>query len=162
MSNLTRWGPDREMMTLREAMDRLFDDAFTRPFSLMRDGGSTWSTPAIDMYLTDDEVVVKAALPGIKADEVQIDVTDDATGPVVTIRGETKHEEEQTSSPQGKDKAWHIREHRWGAFERSVRLPTGVISEKAKADFEDGILTITLPRLEEVKPRTITVKNKTK
>ena len=74
MSNLTRWEPVREMMTLREAMDRLFDDAFTRPFSLGREGGSNWSSPAIDMYQTDDEVVVRAALPGIKSDEVQINV----------------------------------------------------------------------------------------
>ena len=67
MSNLTRWEPVREMMTLREAMDRLFDDAFTRPINL-RDGG--WSSPAVDMYQTDNDVVVKAALPGFKADEV--------------------------------------------------------------------------------------------
>ena len=154
MSNLTRWDPDRETLTLREAMDRLFDDAFTRPFSLMRDGGSTWSSPAIDMYQTDNDVVVKAALPGIKAEEVQINVTGDATAPVVTIKGEMKHEEEK------KDKSWHIREHRWGAFERSIRLPTGVISDKAKADFDNGILTITLPKSEKVKPKTITVKTK--
>jgi HSP20 family protein len=144
------------MMTLREAMDRLFDDAFTRPFSLVREGGSTWSSPSIDMFETEDDVVVRAALPGIKADEVQINVTGDTTGPVVTIRGETKHEEEK------KDKSWHIREHRWGAFERSVRLPGGVIADKAKADFDNGILTITLPKSEEVKPRTISVKTKTK
>jgi HSP20 family protein len=135
------------MMTLREAMDRLFDDAFTRPISL-RDGG--WSSPAIDMYQTDDEVVVKAALPGFKADEVQINVT----GDVLTIRGEMKQEEEK------KDRAWHIREQRWGSFERSVALPTAVTSDKANADFENGILTITLPKAEEVKPRTITVKAK--
>src|SRR5919106_612735 len=150
MSNLTRWEPAREMMTLREAMDRLFDDAFTRPFSLTREGGSTWSSPAIDMFQTDNEVVVKAALPGIKADEVQINVT----GDVLTIKGETKHEEEK------KDKSWHIREHRWGAFERSISLPTGVNSDRAKADFDNGILTITLPKLEEVRPKMITVKTK--
>ncbi len=153
MSNLTRWEPVREMMTLREAMDRLFDDAFTRPINL-RDGG--WSSPAVDMYQTDDEVVVKAALPGFKADEVQINVT----GDVLTLRGETKHEEEKASSPQGKDKAWHIREHRWGSFERSIALPTEVTADKAVADFENGILTITLPKAEEVKPKTITVKAK--
>src|SRR5689334_14601509 len=147
MNNLTRWEPARETMTLREAMDRLFDDAFTRPFSMMRDGGSTWSSPAIDMYQTDNDVVVKAALPGIKADEVQINVT----GDVLTLKGEMKHEEEK------KDKSWHIREQSWGAFERSVRLPTAVVSEKAKADFGDGILTITLPKSAEVKPKTITV-----
>lgn len=150
MTNLTRWEPAREMMTLREAMDHLFDDAFTRPFSLMRNGGSTWSSPAIDMYQTDNEVVVKAALPGIKADEVQINVT----GDILNIRGETKQAEEK------KNKSWHIREQRWGAFERSVLLPTGVISDKAKADFDNGILTITLPKAENVKPKTITVKTK--
>jgi len=147
MSNLTRWEPVREMMTLREAMDRLFDDAFTRPISL-RDGG--WTSPAVDMYQTDDEVVVKAALPGFKADEVQINVT----GEVLTLRGETKHEEEK------KDKAWHIREHRWGSFERSIALPTEVTADKAVADFENGILTIMLPKAEEVKPKTISVKAK--
>ena len=152
MSNLTRWEPAREMMTLREAMDRLFDDAFTRPFSLMREGGSTqaWSSPAIDMYQTGNEVVVKAALPGIKPDEVQINVT----GDILTIRGETKQEEEK------KDKSWHIREQRWGAFDRSVRLPTDVVADKAKADFDNGVLTITLPKSEQVKPKTITVKTK--
>jgi HSP20 family protein len=147
MSNLTRWEPVREMMTLREAMDRLFDDAFTRPINL-RDGG--WTSPAVDMYQTDDEVVVRAALPGFKADEVQINVT----GDVLTLRGETKHEEEK------KERAWHIREHRWGSFERSIALPTEVTADKAVADFENGILTITLPKAEEVKPKTITVKAK--
>jgi HSP20 family protein len=150
MSNLTRWEPGREVMTLRDAMDRLFDDAFTRPFSLMRAGGSTLSSPAIDMYQTNNEVVVKAALPGFKADEVQINVT----GDILTLRGEVKQEEEK------KDRSWHIREHRWSSFERSVRLPTGVISDKAQADFQNGILTITLPKLEEVRPKTITVKAK--
>ena len=147
MSNLTRWEPVREMMTLREAMDRLFDDAFTRPINL-RDGG--WTSPAVDMYQTDDEVVVKAAIPGFNADEVQINVT----GDVLTLRGETKHEEEK------KEKAWHIREHRWGSFERSIALPTEVTADKAVADFENGILTVTLPKAEEVKPKTITVKAK--
>ena len=146
MSNLPRWEPAREMMTLREAMDRLFDDAFTRPFS-MRDG---WSAPAIDMYQTDDEIVVKASLPGIKADEVQINIT----GDVLTLKGEVKHEEES------KDKAWHIREQRWGSFQRSVALPTNVVADKAKAEFENGILNITLPKAEEVKPKTITINTK--
>ena len=147
MSNLTRWEPVREMMTLREAMDRLFDDAFTRPISI-RDGGST--APAIDMYQTDDEIVVKAALPGFKADEVQINVT----GEVLTLKGELRHEEDK------KDKAWHIREHRWSSFERSISLPTEVRADQAHADFENGVLTITLPKADEVKPRTISVKAK--
>lgn len=146
MSNLIRWEPAREMMTLREAMDRLFDDAFTRPLSL----AGNWSAPAVDMYQTDNEVVVKAALPGIKADEVQINIT----GEVLTLKGEVKQSEET------KEKAYHIREQRWGAFERSIILPTDVVADKAKADFENGILTITLPKAEEVKPKTITIKSK--
>ena len=146
MSNLIRWEPAREMMTLREAMDRLFDDAFTRPLTL-RDG---WSVPAIDMYQTDDEIVVKAALPGLEADEVQINIT----GEVLHIKGEMKHEEEK------KERAWHIREQRWGAFERSVALPIEVVADKAKAEFENGILTITLPKADEVKPKVINIKAK--
>lgn len=146
MSNLIRWEPAREMMTLREAMDRLFDDAFTRPLSL-RDG---WSVPAIDMYQTDDEIVVKAALPGVKADEVQINIT----GEVLTLKGEIKHEEDK------QEKAWHIHEQRYGSFERSIVLPTDVVADKAKAEFENGILTVTLPKADEVKPRTINVKAK--
>ncbi len=146
MSNLTRWEPARKMMTLREAMNRLFDDAFTHPLSI-RD---SWSAPAIDMYQTDDEVIVKAAMPGIKADEVQINIT----GDVLTLKSEVKHEEEQ------RDKAWHIREQRWGSFQRSVTLPTNVVSDKAKAEFENGILTITLPKAEGVRPKTITINAK--
>ena len=146
MSNLIRWEPAREMMTLREAMDHLFDDAFTRPLTL-RDG---WSAPAIDMYQTDDEIVVKASLPGVKADEVQINIT----GEVLTLKGETRQVEEK------KDKAWHMREQRWGAFERAIALPTEVVADKAKAEFENGILTITLPKAEEVRPKSISIKTK--
>ncbi len=146
MSNLIRWEPAREMMTLREAMDHLFDDAFTRPLTL-RDG---WSAPAIDMYQTDDEIVVKASLPGVKADEVQINIT----GEILTIKGETKQVEEK------KDKAWHMREQRWGTFERAIALPTEVTADKAKAEFENGILTITLPKAEEVKPKIININAK--
>jgi HSP20 family protein len=146
MSNLIRWEPAREMMTLREAMDHLFDDAFTRPLTL-RDG---WSAPAIDMYQTDDEIVVKASLPGVKADEVQINIT----GEVLTLKGETKQVEEK------KEKAWHMREQRWGTFERAIALPTEVVADKAKAEFENGILTITLPKAEEVKPKIINIKAK--
>jgi len=151
MSNLIRWEPAREMMTLREAMDRLFDDAFTRPLGFGNGhDGSVWSVPAVDMYQTDDEVVVKASLPGIKADEVQINVT----GDVLTIKGETKQKDDVN------EKAYHIREQRWGMFERSIALPTSVKADKARADFENGLVTITLPKAEEVKPKSITIKAK--
>ena len=146
MSNIIRWEPAREMMTLREAMDRLFDDAFTRPFST----GGMGTIPAIDMYQTDNEVVIKAALPGIKAEAVQVNVT----GELLTLKGEMKHEEES------REKAWHIREQRWGSFERSVALPVAVVADKAKAEYENGILIITLPKADEVKPKQISVKVK--
>jgi HSP20 family protein len=146
MSNLTRWEPVREMMTLREAMDRLFDDAFTRPFSA--NAGSI--VPAIDLYQNEDEVVVKASLPGLRTEDVHISVTAD----VLTLRGEFKEESEQ------KENTYHLRENRYGEFERQVMLPTDVQSDKAKADFENGILTITLPKAETVKPRTINIKAK--
>lgn len=146
MSNLTRWEPVREMMTLREAVDRLFDDAFTRPIGT--NGGSI--IPAIDLYQTDDEVVVKAALPGLKPDDVQITVTND----LLTLRGEFKWENGQ------KNATYHIREQRHGSFERSISLPVAVQTEKAKADFQNGILTISLPKAESVRPKTISIKAK--
>jgi HSP20 family protein len=139
----------RQMVTLREAMDHLFDDAFTRPFG-MTDGWHTSSMPAIDMYQTDSEVVVKASLPGMKAEDVQINMT----GDLLTIKGEMK----QTDETKKKD--YHFREQRWGAFERSVRLPIAIVSDKSKAEFEDGVLTVTLPKAEELKPKLITIKAK--
>lgn len=145
MSNLIRWEPAREMMTLRDAMDRLFDDAFTRPLRL---NDARWSIPAVDMYQTDNEIVVKAAIPGVKIDDVQISIT----GELLTIKGEVKETEEVT------EKAYHLREQRWGTFERTIALPTDVIAEKAKAEFENGVLAITLPKAEEVRPRTINIK----
>jgi HSP20 family protein len=132
------------MMTLREAMDRLFDDAFTSPLSL----GRASAVPAIDMYQTEAEVVVKAAIPGFKADDVQINIT----GEVLSIRGESRQENET------REKTWQMREQRWGTFERRVVLPTLVKANDARAEFEDGILTITLPKAEESRPKTISIK----
>lgn len=145
MSNLTRFEPVREFMTLRDAMDRLFDDAFTRPITNMSGG---YAGPAIDLYQDANEVVVKASLPGLKPDDVQISVV----GDVLTLRGEFKEESEK------KEATYHIREHRQGSFERSIRLPTTVQTDKAHADFENGVLTVALPKAEEVKPRTISIK----
>jgi HSP20 family protein len=134
------------MMTLREAMDRLFDDAFTRPIGMS--GGSV--VPAIDLFQTEDEVVIKASLPGLNSEDVHISVTAD----VLTLSGEFKQEDEK------KEATYHIREHRYGSFERSVMLPVDVQTDKAKADFENGVLTITLPKAETVKPKTINIKAK--
>ena len=146
MSNLSRWEPMREMLTLREAMNQLFDDSFTRPIGT----SAVTVIPAVDLYEENDQVVVKAALPGLKAEDVQISVTSD----LLTLRGEFK------SGPEPKTATYHLREYRYGSFERSLRLPTEVQTDKAKADFENGILTITLPKAEALKPRTISIKAK--
>ena len=148
MADMIRWEPMRDMVTLRDAMDRLFDEAFTRPWGL--DGGRGAGMPAVDMYQTADDVILKVAVPGMKPEDVQISVT----GDTLTVKGETREETDN------KEKAYHIREQRWGSFERTITLPTAVRSDKAQAEFENGILNIRLPKAEDVKARTITVKAK--
>ncbi len=146
MSNLSRWEPVQQMMTLREAMDRLFNEAFTRPIAYA--GGM--EMPSVDMYQTDNDVVVKAALPGINPDDVNISVTAD----VLTLKGDYKQEEDV------KDAQYHIREHRHGMFERSIMLPVAVQPDKAKAEFDKGILSVSLPKAEAVKAKTVNIKVK--
>jgi HSP20 family protein len=102
------------------------------------------------MYQTEDEVVLKASLPGFKPEQVQVNVT----GDVLTIKGEAREEQET------QERAYHVRERRWGSFERSLMLPSGVAADKARADFENGILTVTLPKAEEARPKTISIKAK--
>ena len=145
MSNLIRWEPEREMMSLRDAMNHLFDGAFT-PMSMLR----TMGAPSVDLYQTEDDIVVSASLPGMKTEDVQISIT----GDLLTIRGEFKEKRDK------KEKYYSLREQRIGAFERTLSLPAQVQADKAHAEFEDGILTITLPKSEAVKPKTITVKAK--
>ena len=149
MTSLIRWEPIREMATMRDALDRVFDEALTRPFPGAIFGGDQ-SVPAMDVYQTDDALVVKMSLPGIKPEDVQITV---ANG-VLTVRGETREETEE------KEKAYHLRERRYGSFSRSVALPIQVNVEKSAAEFEDGILSLKLPKAEEAKARTIAVKTK--
>jgi HSP20 family protein len=149
MSSLIRWEPFNELVSLRDAMDRLFEDSFVRP----RFG---WVTPlraadlAVDMYETKDEVVVKASLSGIKPEEVDVTIM----GDTLTIRGESKEENEI------KEADYIRKERRYGAFSRSVTLPSGLKSDKADATFENGMLTLKIPKSEEIKPKSIRVKAK--
>jgi len=106
--------------------------------------------PAIDLYQTHEDVIVKAALPGMTAEDVEISVA----GDMLTLKGEIQRKDER------EDAAYLIREQRYGRFERSLMLPTEVQSDKAQAEFENGILTVTLPKAEQVRPKTITVKVK--
>jgi HSP20 family protein len=146
MSNLIRYDPMREMMGMRDAMDRVFEDFFGRSPV----GYEGYGIVNMDMYQTSDDVIVKASIPGIKPEDLNISIT----GDTLNIRGEIKLEEEV------KEANYHMREMRSGSFTRSVLLPCKVVSDKAKADFENGILKLTLPKAEEIKPKTITVKAK--
>jgi len=146
MANLIRWDPVREVMGMRELMDRAFDDFFSRG-AISNEG---YGVVNIDMIQTDDDIIIKASVPGVKPDNLSISVT----GDTLTIRGEVKEDQEI------KEGNYHIRELRMGSFARSVLLPGPVITEKAKAEFENGILRLTLPKAEEIKPKTITVKAK--
>ncbi len=148
---IERWQPFRELVSLREAMDKLFEDSFVRPSRLFATLGEE-VVPAVDVYQTPDEVVVKASLPGVKAEDVNIDIT----GDTLTIKGETKAEEEV------KRENYIYQERRYGAFSRTVALPTGLKLDKAEATMADGVLTLTIPKAEEVKPKQIKIKTREK
>ena len=149
VTNLVRWQPFTELMSLRQAMDKLFEDSFFTPFRLIGATDTALAAP-IDVYHTDKDVVVKAALPGVKPEDVDINVT----GDTLSIRGETKAEE----NVKREDYLYH--EHRYSAFRRSVTLPSGLDTDKSKASLEDGILTLTIPKSAKIKPKSIKVKAK--
>lgn len=143
MADITRWDPFAELQSLRQTMDRLFDDA--RPWRFNVNGGEAYFP--VDLYETNDEVVVKASLPGVKPEDIDISVT----GQVLTLKGESKEEHEE------KAQNYYRRERRSGSFVRQLQLPTDVEPDRAEAVFEHGVLRLTLPKAEAVKPRTIKV-----
>ncbi|HIE38933.1 MAG TPA: Hsp20/alpha crystallin family protein [Anaerolineales bacterium] len=147
MSNLIRWEPFRDLISLREAMDRLFEESFVRPRGGWIRAGEM-ETLAVDMYETEDSIVVKATVPGVTPEDLDISLT----GDTLTIRGEVKREEEV------KEENYLRRERYYGSFCRSLPLPTQVVADDAEAVFENGVLTLTLPKAEEVRPRAIKVK----
>ena len=145
---MMRWEPPREMVTLRQAMDRLLGESFVRPLSLWPQ--LELADVPIDMYQTDKDVVVKATLPGVDAEDVEISIA----GDILTIKGEHSEEEEVNEGD------YIHRERRIGTFTRSVHLPVSVDSNKADAVFDKGVLTVTLPKKEESKPKKIKAKHK--
>jgi HSP20 family protein len=152
MADLTRWEPMREAMTLRDAVNRLFEESFVRPFGgwsqTMGNGGAF--ALAVDMYETGDDVTVKASLPGVKPEDVDITVT----GNVLEIRGETKQESDETKGD------YHYRERRYGSFQRSLTLPVDIQPDQVEATFEDGVLTLKMPKAEQAKARQIKIQPK--
>jgi len=141
-----RPSPFGELLSLRQAMDRLFEDSFVRPPGWGSGAIEGFHLP-VDVSMTADELVVEAQLPGVKMDDVDITVENGR----LTIRGETSTERSND------DDDFLVREIRRGSFSRMITLPNGLKPDDAAASFKDGILTLRIPKAEEVKPRQIRI-----
>jgi HSP20 family protein len=141
MATLVRWDPLREVTSLRDEVNRLF----SRTLGDGR-GGSVWSPP-VDVFDNDDEIVLKAELPGLGPDDIDIEVDEN----VLTIKGERKFEEKVEEG------RYYRLERAYGSFSRSLALPQGVKADEISADFEGGVLQVRVPKADEVKPRKIAV-----
>ena len=138
---LERWDPFREVGDLQSEMNRMFDGFFGRS---MNGPERTWA-PAVDMFETKDDLVVTVELPGMNEKDIQLSIT----GELLSIKGER-----QAAAPE----EGVYRGERWfGRFERSLTLPYPVQNEKVKASYRDGVLTINLPKAEELKPKAIKI-----
>lgn len=143
-------GPSQPFASLQREIDRLFED-FTRGFPAMSSLGRTPAgvMPSIDVTETDKDIEITAELPGLEKKDVQINVADD----VLTIRGEKKSEKEE------KDKNYRLVERSYGSFERRLQLPSGVDPDIIKASIAKGVLTVTVPKPEPARSKTIEVKS---
>lgn len=143
---ITPWRPFRELSAFRKEMDDLWNRFFGEtPF---RQAFSHEWAPSVDISETKDNVLVKAELPGLEAKDIDVSMS----GDVLNIKGEKKKEAEK------KDEHYHCCERYTGSFQRSFRLPVGVQSDKVKATFKDGVLTVTLPKAEKAKKKQIEIK----
>ena len=141
---IDRYQPFGPTMGLRQVMDRLLEDAVVMP----RGGdGQGWGGPALDVYEEGDRLAVEAQLPGLKPEDLDINVEQG----MLTISGQTTHEEER------KERNYLVREHRNGRFSRSMRLPATYDADACTASFEDGVLRLTFPKSEAAKPRRIQI-----
>lgn len=141
------WDPFREMRSLQERMSRLFESSFGRPShaeGLLTDG---WF-PAVDIHEDGNNIYLKAEIPGVRKDDLNISLDNN----ILTIKGEKKQESEVN------EENYHRMERYYGSFSRSFTLPASVDSAKVAAVYKDGILTLTLPKKEEAKPKKIDVK----
>lgn len=147
MRNLVRWEPFKELATVSDIFERFLGRSLKPTFSLLQDG--FWS-PAVDVYDKKDRLVAKVELPGIDKKDVKINID----GDVLNIKGEVRKEQET------KEKDCYYSERAYGNFSRSILLPVVVQKEKAKASYKDGILTIDLPKSEDVKSKEIEIEVK--
>jgi len=147
--SITRWDPFRDMIALREAMNRLFDESFVRPGTRWTESmAETGAALPIDVYTTDEDLVITASLPGVDPDAVDITIE----GETLSIKGELKGPLDNVD--------YLVQERIYGKFNRSLRLNIPVQPGKAEATFEKGVLTLTIPKEEEIKARTIKVATK--
>ena len=143
---ITRWRPFRDLVSIQDEMNRLFDDFFGRPITRREWTEKVWS-PCVDMSETKDNIIINAEIPGMNKEDVKVSVQDNA----LTLSGERKQEKEE------KNADYHRIEGSYGSFSRSFTLPTPVQPDKVKATYKDGILKITLPKTEEVKPKEVPI-----
>ena len=144
---MQRWDPFDEMMSLRDAMNRLIEQSVVSPTSSAQEGRSRPGSVQVDLREREDDYVLEASLPGFKPEEIDISVL----GNQISIRGE--HTEEQ----ERRQERYHIRERRAGRFQRTVTLPSNVQADQARCEFNNGVLTLTLPKAAEAKPRRIPI-----
>jgi HSP20 family protein len=143
---IIRWDPFRDMVTLRERMNKLFEDMAASRGEEKDLTTSSWA-PAVDIYETENEVVLTAEIPGIEEKDVEIKVEDNT----LTLRGERKFEKET------KEENYHRIERAYGSFFRSFTLPNYVDQDRIEAEHENGILKIRMPKRAELKPRKVKI-----
>ncbi len=147
MKNIVRWNPSREISSLWNAFDRMFEDSYMMPADQVR----TWGL-ALDVAENDNAYVVKASIPGINPDDIAVTLEKN----VLTISGETSADETINSEE------YRLRERRYGTFSRSIRFPAEVNADSIEAKYEHGVLTLVVPKSEEVRPKKIAVSVTTK
>ena len=147
---ITRWNPNRELASLRDVVDRLFDDSFFRPFRLLDGWTSFGSGPSMDIYEEGDNYVLDAALPGVKPEDVEISLQ----GNTLTVKGKMPEEQAQ----EGRN--YLVREIVGGEFVRTVTLPVEVDADKVNATFEHGMLHLVLPKAPAYQAKRIQIKTR--
>lgn len=143
---IVRWEPFRDLMTTQREFDRLFKEAFSPIFGEGELSTRTWAPP-VDIYENENDIVLKAELPGVEPRDVEVRVEDST----LYLKGERKFEKET------KEENYHRVERSYGSFARSFSLPNSISADKVKAEYKDGLLTLTLPKREEAKPKTIKI-----
>lgn len=149
--SMERWEPLRDMMSLRDAMERMIQESFVRPVGSILP--AMRGAMPLDVIDRGDAFEIRASLPGIKPEDVQITVQ----GDVLTIRGATTSEQERKDDHGRDDENWILRERRSGSFYRSLTLPAPLDAERATARFEQGVLVLEIPKAETAKARQIPV-----